>query len=46
MCKESGYIIQRTLTIMLPRRRKRGRLERMFIDVVKEDIQKRMLETG
>lgn len=28
------------LTIVLPRRRKRGRLERMFIDVVKQDIQR------
>lgn len=28
------------LTIVLPRRRKRGRLETMFIDVVKEDIQR------
>lgn len=38
--RESGYIGQRMIKIELPRRRKKERAQRRFMNVVKEDVQR------
>ncbi|PME06485.1 hypothetical protein A8A06_13560 [Escherichia coli] len=38
--RDSGYIGQRMLKMELPGRRRRGRPQRRFMDVVKEDMQR------
>lgn len=44
--RDSGYTGQRKVNMKLSARRTRGRPQRRFMDVAKEDMQRRMLEVG
>ena len=40
MRRDQEYVGRKMMEMELPRKRKRGRLKRKFLDVVKEDMEK------